>query len=438
MQPLLSLVILLACSSIATANESLPVAVRWWGGETVSIESYWQPPVVIDPASDFPEQLGDAPQPGLILQTRGPLASEMPAGASAAHYYLYDNQGRPAPLHHFFHRPANTDRQLWKQVGDATRQELGQHAMLIRRAGPSPPTPGQSPPDTPLVIYGGSAGPRIVHFLGLDPLADDALKEPSVIGADLVLLPLTDGTMEAGGEIAQRLAQANVKFVLPLRGTPTGDDASRVRSFAELAAPHMKSRRVEGNTFALSGKGDATTETTLLVLDATPAPMGDELTALMDKMQSACEASQKVFASLTVQQINFRPANGTHTPRWNAEHMMGRQLLFFTQIFAAIAGKPEGAFTAVDLNPKQMPPDYQPAHPNWTGAEEARQMERVNQFVRRFAYLLDGIDLDQPAPGSRWTLRRLLKQMDRHYGEHTANVKKKFELEGWPKPANQN
>jgi hypothetical protein len=40
--------------------------------------------------------------------------------------------------------------------------------------------------------------------------------------------------------------------------------------------------------------------------------------------------------------------------------------------------------------------------------------------------------LDGELPGSRWTLRRLLRQMERHYGEHTANVRKKFELADWP------
>jgi hypothetical protein len=145
-------------------------------------------------------------------------------------------------------------------------------------------------------------------------------------------------------------------------------------------------------------------------------------------MERACRDSQEVFAPLSVAQMNFQPANGTHTPRWNAEHMMGRQFLFFSQIYAAI----DPTFSAIDLNPAQMPTDYKPAHPDWTGAEEARQMERVSQYVRRFAYLLDGIELDESAPGSRWTLRRLLRQMEAHFDEHTANVQKKFELADWP------
>ena len=109
--------------------------------------------------------------------------------------------------------------------------------------------------------------------------------------------------------------------------------------------------------------------------------------------------------------------------------MMGRQLGFFSQIYAAL--DPE--ITAINLNPKQLPKDYSPAHPKWDGSEEARQMQRSAAFVRRFAYLLDGVNLNKRAPGSRWTPRGLLEQMVRHFNSHTANVKKKFQLEGWPK-----
>jgi len=76
---------------------------------------------------------------------------------------------------------------------------------------------------------------------------------------------------------------------------------------------------------------------------------------------------------------------------------------------------------------------YVAAHPDWTGAEEARRIERVQAFTRRFAYLLDGMDLEEKPPGHQWwTLRRLLEQMQRHYEEHTVNVEKKFALPDWP------
>lgn len=162
--------------------------------------------------------------------------------------------------------------------------------------------------------------------------------------------------------------------------------------------------------------------------DAT-APLTGELAELLDAMERSCEASQAVFRELSAEQMNWRPPDGSHTPRWNAEHMAGRQLLFFSHIYAAI--DPD-THRVIDINPEQMPPDYEAAHPDWSGADEADQMQAISEYCRGFAYLLEGLDLDAKAPGSRWTLRGLLKQMDRHFDEHTANVKKKFALPGWP------
>ena len=80
-----------------------------------------------------------------------------------------------------------------------------------------------------------------------------------------------------------------------------------------------------------------------------------------------------------------------------------------------------------------MPKDYEFAHADWTGAEEAKQIQRVEDFTRRFAYLLDGVDMRKKAPGSRiWSIRTLLLQMERHYNQHSSNVRKKMELEQWP------
>ena len=160
-----------------------------------------------------------------------------------------------------------------------------------------------------------------------------------------------------------------------------------------------------------------------------PWQASGELGELLAKMDAACKRSQAVFEPLSAEQMNWRPPNGTHTPRWNVEHMRGTQLRFFSQIYAAI--DPE-LHREIDLNPEQMPPDYEPAHPEWTGADEARFMGQVNQYVQSFAYLLEDLDLEAKAPGSRWKLRGLLVQMERHFDEHTANVRKKMELPEWP------
>ena len=205
-----------------------------------------------------------------------------------------------------------------------------------------------------------------------------------------------------------------VLMVVPRSITKVGD--------AEVeAVPH--------NTVAFSSVKLKTEKTKFVSLGDKTYEMSDELKELFAKKETACNASQKFFAELSVEQMNFKPDNGTHTPRWNPEHMMGRELVFFSQIYNAV----DPMIPIMDLNPKQMPKDYEFAHPDWTGAEEAKQMQRVAAFTRRFAYLLDEMDLDTKAKGSRfWTPRALLKQMERHYSEHTANVKKKMELPGWP------
>jgi hypothetical protein len=197
-----------------------------------------------------------------------------------------------------------------------------------------------------------------------------------------------------------------------------------------MLTPQYQAVRPVGNTFAVrQADRDTAGERQIVLLRDKPWVMPEELVALFSRKEAACRASQAVFAKLSAEQMNFRPSNGTHTPRWNAEHMMGRELGFFSQIYHEV----DPAVRHIDINPEQMPPDYKAAHPDWSGAEEARQMERVTAFTRRFAYLLHGLDLDERAAGSSWAPRRLLAQMERHYGEHTANVKRKFELPDWPR-----
>lgn len=196
-------------------------------------------------------------------------------------------------------------------------------------------------------------------------------------------------------------------------------------AFEELNG--IKVTSVEHNTLACSSKFGK--DVKLFSLGTTPYEMSDEVADLFAKKEAAQKDSREMFAKLSVEQMNFKPANGSHTPRWNTEHMMGRELGFFSEIYHAV----DPSIPVMNLNPKQMPKDYEFAHADWTGEEEARQMKRVEDFTRRFAYLLDGMDLDKKAKGSRfWTPRRLLMQMERHYKEHSANVVKKMKLEGWP------
>ncbi len=191
---------------------------------------------------------------------------------------------------------------------------------------------------------------------------------------------------------------------------------------------------VEHNTLAVAATPTAVDSEKaarrIVILSNKPWQMPEDFESLFKAMETACADSQKIFTELSVMQMNFKPSNGTHTPRWNAEHMMGRQLLFFSQVYHAV----DPTIEIMDLNPKQMPADYVFAHEDWTGAEEARQLKRVSDFCRRFAFLLDGMKVTEKAKGTMWpSMKALLVQMDRHYNEHTANTIKKFELPDWPK-----
>lgn len=157
--------------------------------------------------------------------------------------------------------------------------------------------------------------------------------------------------------------------------------------------------------------------------------LSEEMSQLFKAMTDSAADSQKVFQPLSVNQMNFRPSDGSHTPRWNAEHMAGRQLQFFSQLFHA--QDPE--IPVLDLNPKQMPDDYEFRHSDWTGQQEADWIKQVNDYCVRYSYLLADMDLDAKPPAGRWpSLRVLLKTMDKHYKEHTGNVVKKMKATDWP------
>lgn len=174
---------------------------------------------------------------------------------------------------------------------------------------------------------------------------------------------------------------------------------------------------------------EASTLDPAILLEKPPA-VPKHLQELFDRMEAANRRSQDVFRKLSTAQMNFKPSNGSHTPRWNAEHMAGRQLLFFSQIYHALDSK----IPVFNWNPAQMPPDYKAQHPEWNGKDEARAMQRVDDFCRRYAYLLENVELDAKPPATNWpSLRALLLQMERHYDEHTGNVVKKFDLPDWPK-----
>ncbi|MEN1682241.1 MAG: MBL fold metallo-hydrolase [Planctomycetota bacterium] len=430
---------LVASSPLACdAETGKPVAIRWWGQGMVSIETAWGLTVVVDPHGGASEPNAARPDCDLVLFTHdhGDGSSMSAGNRKPFVFHGLDDDGVVRPPYQSLTRAVGEENPQWRRVRRRVPQanELrvktiaawrdsneGQHrgaaAMFLIEA------------DGVRVLYAGGLGQQRLTDAQLDSYRVVQATSPGTI--DVLLLPVGGSDTIDGARAAAIVEQVTPRYVVPIHYKAEGLKAelATVDPFLDAIDKRHDVDRPKGNTLAVSAAdGDDERSTRVVLLGHKPWRPTDELADLFERMETACTASQQIFAPLTAEQLNWRPPNGSHTARWNAEHMMGRQLGFFSQIYAAI--DPE--ITAIDLNPAQMPPDYKPAHPDWDGAEQARQMERSAAFVRRFAYLLDGGDLDRRAPGSRWTPRRLLLQMERHFNQHTANVKKKFALPGWP------
>ncbi len=399
--------VLVFAPNVSKADHGHPLAVRGWPNGVVSIETHWNFKVAIDLFSSpsLPSELDDAdlllrPVAGQPQQLQTRLRNVHPdTGVSEDSAMTLEI----SDLNMHLDRVVNQ----WQAtlLSDAEATFVSKNAVSFSLLQ-----------DAWLVVAADGvriALPLNTQFNRLEELADE--ESPLM---DAVVFP-------RAGSMTTEQFDAALKSVEELK--------SRFAViFEEVDSSRQEFVELKGNSLALrqhDTAADSEVKTQWLQLQQAPWQMPKELADLFANKEAACSSTQSVFAKLSVAQLNFKPENGTHTPRWNAEHMMGRELLFFSQIYAQQS--PE--IRSMDLNPKQMPPDYEAKNPDWDGREEARQLQRVSAFASRFAYLLDELELDKKAPGSSWTLRGLLVQMENHYSEHTANVVKKFDLPDWVK-----
>lgn len=421
-------------SQAVNADDGKPVAVRWWGHAMVSIETYWNLRVVIDPYStgigyDDPHVSADLV---LITHEHPDHSNADLVGGEPVIVRGLDDAGNVQRIHHVLDRLPNADEPWWKDA--RLRIARSEHAVVVTSVPAWHDAAEGSERGASAMFLIEVDGLRIVHCgdLGQRELTGEQLSQLGQV--DVLLIPVGGSYTVDGPQAAAIVRQVGARIVVPIhyKTAALKFDLAPVEPFLEALGSEYELTRPVGNTLAVSAnrKGEPESMRPKVVVPKYRTwGMPSELAELFQRMDAARQASQEVFAPLTAKQMNFKPSNGTHTPRWNAEHMMGRELGFFTQIYAGV----DATVPHIDLNPEQMPPDYKAAHPDWSGEEEARQMERAGALVRRFAYLLDGIELDSQPSGTPWTLRGLLEQMERHYNEHTANVKKKFELPDWPK-----
>jgi hypothetical protein len=397
-------------TSLSIAAEGDPVAIRRWPGGMMSIETHWDFHIVVWPSSDqdVASQLPREADLVLFAPDDQPRSESMFRSDTIV---VGDHSTDSKWINHTLSRKPNDALASWTPRSELNDDDF--NAVHVRTVAVG--SGSHNAETTPVVVeVDGVTLLLIPERTSALESQDDLRRAVATVGqVDLIYVADDTHSAIAPASLDEACAQLKPGFVV-LGDTQEVRDATRVKH----------------NTFAITESIDEGIPVAKrITLSETPWRMNGELTSLFMAMNKACADSQSVFTKLSATQMNFRPNNGTHTPRWNAEHMMGRQLLFFSQIYHAL----EPAIVVQDLNPKQMPPDYVPAHSDWTGAEEARQIQRVSAFTRRFAYLMEGLDLDQAAPASRWTPRGLLTQMARHYAEHTANTVKKFDLPEWPR-----
>jgi hypothetical protein len=386
-------------ASSANANDGDPVAVRRWPDGAISIETHWGLHVVIDPSERTEKLLPRKPD----LIVRSDEKTSLQLGRKP-------NQEKPALMTGGKDPNSVTVNSISSGDGEA-------QLLSVRVDGTS------------------------IVFVPHQVLADDSVIDVAVSAQqpDLLVLSTSDASTLEKANVTKFATDVRAKRIL--LNVSAGLDKSVLSKFQAAIGTKKPVTTVGHNTLAISKPVRRRTLDRSRANDAKPGmvevitltdkpwKMPEDLSKLFVAMEKSSRDSQKVFAKLSANQMNFKPSNGTHTPRWNTEHMMGRQLQFFSQIYNKI----DPAIPVMNLNPRQMPEDYRFAHPDWDGKEEARQMQRVSEFTRRFAYLLDGLDVNKRVAGSPWpSLRALLEQMFRHYSEHTANTVKKFSLPGFP------
>ena len=433
--PMLMAAAVLTLTPGVVADAGKPVAIRWWGQAFVTIETWWGQTIAIDP---YALKIGyDDPQveADLVLITHNHFDHNNPdivRGRPQVARAL-DDKGEPQRVNLVLDRfpnqekpvvargemrLAHSDNAIYVESipafhDDSQGSDRGKNGMFLIRVD----------------------GVRILHCgdLGQAALTDEQL---ALIGdVDVLLIPVGGVYTIDGAGAVKIVAQIDPRFVVPIHYKTEVLTVGLEPVDAFLAALPAKYERATsvGNTLAVAtGAGPTKATPSVVVLGYEPWKMPPDLAALFEKKESASRESQAVFRALSADQLNHKPSNGTHTPRWNAEHMAGTELL----VMSSILSPRDSSITVINLMPAQMPPDYTPAHPDWGGPEQAAYMQRVEDFSRRFAYLLDGASLDElpeGAPRFFKSLRGFLEKMADHFAEHTANVKEKFDLPDWPK-----
>lgn len=432
--PLLMAGVILTLGSAAMADPGKPVAIRWWGQGYVSIETWWGLTLAIDPYAlkigyDDPGVSAD-----LVLITHNHFDHNNPdiVRGNPQIARALDEHNHPQRVDLILDRLPNQDKPV------VARPEMrilhSDNAISIQNIPAFHDNSHGSERGPTGMFLISVDGLRILHCgdLGQDELTAEQLAR--IGDVDVMLIPVGGVYTLDGPGAATVVEQVHPRFVVPIHYKTDVLTIPLQTEDAFLAALPSTYERVRavGNTLAAAARiGPTKEDPRVVVLGYEPWRMPDDLAALFEKKEGAAKAMEDVIRPLSAAQLNHKPSNGTHTPRWNAEHTAGTELAVMTSILT----KRDPSIPVINLMPAQMPPDYEPAHPDWGGPEQAAFIQRVEDLSRRFAYILDDAPLDElptGAPKFFGSLRGFFEKMAEHYTEHAANVKKKFDLPDWP------
>ncbi|MEE8156389.1 MAG: MBL fold metallo-hydrolase, partial [Phycisphaerales bacterium] len=340
----------------AAADPGKPVAVRWWGQAFVTIETYWDLTVAIDPYAtrigyEDPRITADVV---LVTHSHADHSNINLLGTGASSVIGLDDNGNVVSIDMVLDRLPNQDEPTVAAYSPSA--QYSDHAVRFRTIASFHDDQSGNRRGNNAMFLVAADGVRILHCgdLGQTKLTEDQLRQ---IGSVDVLLVPVGGVYTVDGEQATGIVdQINPRYVVPIHyKTPQLSIVLHTDEEFRRALPATFERvAANGNTFAATRELGATRdEPQVVTLHARPWIMPTELAELYESKDAVCRTSQAVFATLSVNQMNHRPSNGKHTPRWNAEHMMGRELGFFSRIFSAV----DPAIPHINLNPEQMPPD---------------------------------------------------------------------------------
>ncbi len=431
--------IAVVCSWAASTARALdpaqaPVAVRWWGQGFVTIETWWGLTVAIDPFS--PEQTGYTNpdvSADLVLVTHGHFDHDNPSIVEGGPFVVrgLTDDGDFRPLNLTLDRLPNES--AVKLAKTSERGKVGPHPIRIESIKSWHDAVGGAERGANAMFLIEVDGVRILHCgdLGQTELTSEQV---AAIGQlDVLLLPVGGTYTVDGAAAAQIAAQLAPRNVIPIHyKTPALKfDLATVDPFLAALGDDWTERIEVGNTFAVAAAVEGeTTVPTVAVLQYTPWEAPEYIKDGLAKMRESRSALAATIESLSTNQLDHKPSDGTHTVRWNGEHTAGAEIFFMSMVFK----DSDESVPLIRVTPAQQPADYSPGNPDWTASEEANHLRRTGDFTERFAYLLVDVDpTEERYPAFFKSLDGLYSLMETHYGKHHTSVKKKFELADWPK-----